>query len=342
MSRAPFRKMVFAGAIACALLTAPITRAAGVDPSTATPVQREQAQQRFNRGRELFVRKQYAQALREFEGSHEIVASPNARLFVARCHRELGQLVAAYVELGRVAAEAHEFEHEDPRYAKTAESANTERDEIAPKLGFVLVTVEHATDATTLSVGGDEIKRAGWGEPAPVLPGTTEIVVQTPGHAPVKATLSLAAAERKPVTLDAALGELPPPVVAAPAPPPAADVDEEDAASRRRLRTFAIVAGGVGAAGLVTFAVAGSLSNGAYSDLQKQCHGPCPSSQSSLVSKGKTEQTIANVGLIVGAVGAVAGVTLFVVSLPKSHAAAAPKDSAIVVGPTWIGMRGAF
>src|SRR5437899_2641957 len=154
MTRRRLSSVLTASAFACALFASPIARATGVDPSVATPVQREQAQQRFNRGKQLYTKREFAKALAEFEGSHDIVASPNARLFVARCHRELGDLVKAYVELGRVAAEAHEFEHEDPRYAKTAESANAERDELAPKLGFVLVTVEHPTDATKLTVGG--------------------------------------------------------------------------------------------------------------------------------------------------------------------------------------------
>ena len=317
-------------------------RAAGVDPGSASPVQREQAQQRFTRGRDLFEKKEYAKARDEFVASHDIVASPNARLFAARCERGLGRLVEAYVELGRVVVEAHELEHEDTRYTKTAESANAERAEIAPQLAFVSVTVEHATPETKLVIAGSEVVHAGWGEPLPVLPGTTEIVVETPGHANVRAAVALARAERKPVTLDATSNDVPAPVVTAP--PPAPVEEERDRGSPTR--AFAYAAGAVGVAGLVTFAIAGLAANGTYSDLESQCHGPCDPSKSSEISRGKTQQTIANVGLVVGAIGLGAGITLFVVSLPKSHATQtgsnASATAALTAGPGWLGVRGAF
>jgi len=335
------RHLLFVGALACASLSPSIAAATGVDPSAATPVQREQAQQRFNRGRALFTKRDFAKALEEFQGSHDIVASPNARLFVARCHRELGKLVSAYVELGRVAVEAHELEREDPRYAKTAEAANAERAEIAPKLGFVMVTIAHAEDQTKLTIGGDEIKRAGWGEPAPVMPGGTEIVVETPGRAPVRTTVTSQPGEQKAVTLDVAQGA--PDVVAA-APPPPPPPPEAPPADRSGLRVAAFVSAGVGVAGLATFAIAGSMANGTYHDLQNSCHGPCPASRSSDISKGKSQQTIANVGLLVGAVGVAAGATLFVISLSKPKGETPRSDAAvgIAVGPTWMGLRGAF
>ena len=317
--------------------------AAGVDPGGASPVQREQAQQRFARGRDLFAKKDYAKALDEFVASHDIVASPNARLFAARCERGLGRLVEAYVELGRVVVEAHELEHEDTRYTKTAEAANAERAEIAPQLAFVSVTVEHATPETKLVVAGSEVVHAGWGEPLPVLPGTTEIVVETPGHANVRAAVALARAERKPVTLDAISNDPPAPVVAAPPPPPPV---EEDRGHGGPTRAYAYAAGAVGVAGLVTFAIAGLAANSTYSDLQSQCHGRCDPSKSSEISRGKTQQTIANVGLVVGAIGLGVGITLFVVSLPKSREAptgsTASGTAALAAGPSWLGVTGAF
>jgi len=38
-----------------------------------------------------------------------------------------------------------------------------------PKLGFVMVHVDHATDDHEVTVGEEEIRRAGWSEPAPVI-----------------------------------------------------------------------------------------------------------------------------------------------------------------------------
>ena len=61
-----------------------------------------------------------------------------------------------------------------------------------------------------------------------------------------------------------------------------------------KLRPFAFVAAGVGVAGLATFAVAGIMSNSTYSNLETTCKGPCPPELAGDVSKGKTQQTIAN------------------------------------------------
>jgi hypothetical protein len=320
-----------------ALLAAPERAGAvGVDPGKATPVQREQAQARFVRGKQLYDAKRFDEALVEFRAAMDIVASPNARLYVARCLREQGKLVEAYVEFGRTAVEANEHAREDTRYARTGGSAAVERDALGSRLAFITVHVDHASEATTLTIAGDQIKRAAWAEPAPVMPGAADVVVETPGGTPIRQSLTLTAGYKKDLFIDATAG----------APLPAASASASASTSepfdKQKLRTFAYVAGGVGAAGVVTFAVAGLLSNGAYSDLKSQCSGnTCPPSASSEISRGRTEQTIANVGLVIGLVGLAAGVTLFVVSMPpKSQSPTV--GTAIVVGPGWSGVTGVF
>lgn len=318
--------------------------AAGVDPGAATDVQREQAQARFSRGKTLYEAGKFDDAAAEFNASNEIVASPNTRLYYARALREGGHTVQAYVELGRTAVEAREHAKEDGRYEKAAETADAERNALKPKLGFVLVHVDHATDDTKLTVGGEDIRRAGWAEPAPVVPGTTEIVVETPGQAPVRQSVNVQQGKTDEITIDAAQnGALP----ASSSPSNATTADANASASptgfdRTKLRPYAYIAGGVGAAGLVTFVVAGVLANGTYSDLQQKCGtSACPPAQSSEISRGKTEQTIANVGLVLGVVGLGVGVTLYVLSIPKSNGTTAATISP-VLSPSWSGIRGTF
>jgi hypothetical protein len=128
-------------------------------------------------------------------------------------------------------------------------------------------------------------------------------------------------------------------VQAAPEAPKAhVQTPEEEAASRGKTRTFAYGAAVVGGVGLVTFAVFGLMSNATYNDLTTQCHGPCPTGYgASEVSKGKTQQTVADVGLAVGLVGAAAAVGLFVMSIPTKS-----ENVALVAGPTWMGLKGEF
>src|ERR1700744_294591 len=144
------RTSVLAGAALTLLLVAPspAARADGVLPATGTAVQREQAQSRFARGKDLMSKQSYAGALVEFRASHDIVASPNTRLEVARCLVAMGKLVDAYAELGRTAIEAKELMAQDNRYQRAQVAATAERAQIQPKLGFVSLTIENATDDT--------------------------------------------------------------------------------------------------------------------------------------------------------------------------------------------------
>jgi len=310
-----------------------IAGAVGVAPGDATPVQREQAQSKFMKGRDLFTAKKWDEALAEFRGSLDIVASPNTRLFVARCLREQGKFVEAYVEFGRTEVEAKELAQQDARYTKTGESAVEERKLIEPKLGFVTVTVQNPAENTVLKIGGEEYKRAQWAEPAPVMPGTSEVIADTPGHEPVKKSVTLNAGEKTAITIDAG--------AAAVVPPPGGGVPEKPKdTGGGDYRTYAYIAGGVGAAGLIAFGVFGGLAASRYSTIKDECGSrPCPESKRDLVEGGQTYQTVANISLVVGIIGVGAGVTLFVLSKPKSPSEG---TTSAVVGPSYLGLQGTF
>jgi len=331
-------RKLLALALVVSLSLPSVALAAGVAPGSASAVQREQANAKFLKGKELFAQKKYSEALEQFRASMEIVSSPNARLFAARALRESGKLVEAYVEFARTAVEANELAPQDPRYTKTGEAATAERKALEPKLGFVSITIEHPGAETTLSVGGEEVKRAGWNEPAPVMPGTTEIVVSSPGKDPIKKSVTLTAGEKQTLTIDAgadggAVAKPPPP------PPPAPKPEPSDGST---LRTASFIAGGVGAAGLITFGVFGIMSNSKYNDLKAACGSkPCPPSRADDIDAGKRDQTIANSGLVVGIVGLGAGATLFFLSTRSKSSEPKPGPE-VVLGPGSFVVRGVF
>jgi hypothetical protein len=321
----------------------PAAGASGVSPGAATAVQREQAQELFVRGKSLFDAGAYTDALVPFRAAMDIVASPNARLYVARCLRETGKLVEAYVEFDRTAVEANEHASEDVRYERTGSSAREERDALASRIGFVQARIEHSTAATKVWVGGEEIRPAGWGEPVPVMPGDTEIVAETPPGGPIRQTVTLTAGDKKAVVIDA--------VPSAPTPVAAAT---GDAYGRRRLlRPYEYVAAGVGAAGLLTFAIAGILSDTTFSDLSATCgNKPCPASKQSEVARGQAEQTASDIALGFGLAGLAAGATLFLLSMPPKKEAAPPPvpqpappsapSTEVWLALGWVGVRGSF
>jgi hypothetical protein len=338
------RAALLSGVILCGgAAIAPPAFAAGVAPGQATPVQREQAQNRFLKGRDSFAKKQYEAALGEFNASLDIVASPNTRLYVGRCLRELGRLVHAYVELGRTEVEAKELSRDDPRYEKAGQSAHDERVKLEPLLGFVNVEVVNAETSTTLKVGGDEVRRGGWSEPIPVMPGTVEITAETPSRAPVKRTVEAKANAKTAVAIDVAEGASTgePVVATTPSSPPKP--------SNGGLRNVAYVTGGAALVGLGLFVFFGLKANSTYSDLEKTCNnGPCPPGHEGDISEGRTQQTVANLGLALFGVGAAASVTLWILGGSGSSAStttAATRGgprARLDAGPSFVGVRGSF
>jgi len=330
-------------AVALFATAAPAT-AAGVAPSAATSAQREQAQSHFLRGKDFYTQGKYDVALAEFSASLDVVNSPNTRLYVGRCLREMGKTVQAYVELGRTAAEAKELARNDARYNKAATAAADERAQLEPKIGFVAVTVNHPGSSTTLKVAGDDIPRNAWNEPVPVLAGSNEIVVETPGHDPVKRTVNVTSGSNEPVSIDAGAEKSGGAVATTPAPTTTTPEHKPSSGGGTNLKPYAYIAAGVGFVGLATFAAFGLLANGTYSDLQQECGGEkaCPPGHKDEISRGKTQQTIANVGLVFFLIGGASAVTLFVLSKPSGDATARANATRVVARGSSLGLEGSF
>jgi hypothetical protein len=330
--------------------------AAGADPASATPVEREQAQSLYAKGRELYAAQRFPEALDAFGASLEIVASPNTRLYAARAEREMGRTLEAYADFGRTVVDAREKAGDDSRYARTAAAALEEREALGRTIGFIMVRVEGAGDRPALFVNGHPVSRAGWDEPIPVASGANEVVVESEGQR-MRLAMTLAPGESRAVTFDAESGAelrsapLAAPTPAAPPAPPTPTPTPTAMTSRPPTptqtptpsgppyRAIGVGLTGAGALGLGTFAVAGLLARGTYADLAASCNGPCRAAQKGEVDRGRAEQTVANAALAVGVVALGAGVTLFVLGSAKSSA---PSAAAIRVTPSGASFEGRF
>lgn len=334
-------------ATAIALTTlSPSAFADGASPATATKDQKDKAQSRFLRGKELYGQNKFDAALAEFMGSLDQVSSPNTRLYVARCLREMNKPVQAYNEFGRTLNEARELSRSDSRYEKAAEAAEQEKKALESKIGLVEVQVQNPQPSSTLKVGGTEVTRSGWSDPIAVEPGSTDVVVETPGKPLAKKSVNVTAGSKETVSIDAAPGGPSKPAT----PTEEKKVEVSTPSDRAGLRPYAYVAGGVALAGLATFTIAGLLANGTYSDLEQDCGGekPCGPGHDDDISKGKTQQTIANVGLVFFIIGAAGAVTLWVLSSPSkstsSTAATAfsTPTAKVVARGGFLGLEGSF
>lgn len=353
------------GTLVALLLAGAPAHAAGASVAEATPAQRDEALAHFKAGGLAAKKRQLARAVTEYRASLDAVDSPNTRLELSRALRDSGLMVDAWGEYTRTIDAGNKLAAQEERYGKTAEVGETERAEIARKIGLLTVVVSHAPDGATLKVGSATLAAEGWGRPVPVTPGTIELALVSSGAEIAHKSIAVGAGENAAASIDGGVPEAPPgelpgakPAVVAPPgpgaddrlevpPPSGAELAAQQtppppaASGATSLRPVAYVAGGVGLVGVATFAIFGAMSHSKFNDLEAACHGVCPPGHESDISAGKTDQTIANVGLVVGAVGLVAAVGLFVISMPHS-AEKKPASAALVVGPGWLAVRGSL
>ncbi|MDI1433428.1 tetratricopeptide repeat protein [Polyangium sorediatum] len=309
--------------------------AAAATPSAADVAE---AKKKFEAGSNLFKTGKFEKAIEEFRASYAKVNSPNSHLYVARCLREMGKLVDAYLEFEKVAAEAQTA---GEKYAQTGETAKVERDELNTKLTLVSVDVATPESGARLTIGGVEVPQDRWGKPFPAMPGTVDIRLESGAKPAASQSLTTAAGESKTVSIGFASPKTGGGDGSGDGSGDGGSGGETGSKGMSGMRIGAFAAGGLGVAGFVTFAVFGSMSNATYDDLKATCGGPCPADRQGDVDKGKMQQTVANVGLIVGAVGVAAGATLFVLSLKKDKKPEAAHTE-LVVGPAHLGVRGTF
>ena len=102
---------------------------------------------------------------------------------------------------------------------------------------------------------------------------------------------------------------------AAPAPVVAAGPDEASSGGGVRFAGYFLL--GAGAAGFVTFAVAGIMANNRFSDVEEACGGQCTDPAfNDEIDGGRTMDLVANVGLGVGLGLGVAGALMVIFGGP--------------------------
>jgi hypothetical protein len=296
------------------------------------------AQKTFEAGTKLYDAHRYKEALTALRASYQILSSPNSHLMIARCLREMGKNREAYLEFLAVADEAHE---KGDKYTSAATAATEEGDEVKQRLGFVTVKVTGSQEGLAITIGDQQIDGAAIGAPVPVEPATVAVTAKASDGSVARKEITIVAGESQTVELQLvppSKDEPPPPEPPPPEPPKVV----VDTGGKGIPRTWAYVAGGVGVAGLATFAIFGSMANSKYSDLSDACHGPCGPGHEDDISAGKTDQLIANVGLGVGIVGLGVGTALFFMSGKSSTEEPTATSVKVNLGVRSVAVQGMF
>jgi hypothetical protein len=261
---------------------------------------RADAQRTFTQAQQLYEAGRTEAALEAFRSSHAGYPSPNSRLYIARCLRDLGRNAEAYTEFKAVLMDAAEADDAD-RYAQTLEAASLERASLRPRLGMLRLTVPDDVPMAEVSVAGRVVSRAEWGQPIAVDPGTVSVSATAPGRRPFLRTYSIAAGERPAATV-----VLPPAGSASPAPAPAAPAQPAPpvAAPWPTGRAVAIGSAGVAVVGFAVWGAFGLQARARYDHLRGECDQHCGPEFKDSINAGRTETLISEVGLGVAAAGA--------------------------------------
>jgi len=297
------------------------------------------AQARFNKGRALFIKEQFEPALVEFRAASELYESPNTRLYIARCEQKLGHMATAYVEFQRAASEAADRARTDPRYASTSDVAKQEGAALEGKLAHVIiVTPAGLPNGVTITINDTPLGLASVGVPAPVDPGTVEIVATAPGYLRLHKSANIAAGESTEIKVQLAkeASQDATTTTMTTNDDKASDTSRDTTPSASHgLRNAGFVVGGIGIAGIGVFATFAGLAQSRFDQLKSQCGGACDASYSSQISEGQTFQLVANVALAAGGAALVTGAIMVIAGMSTG---AAPIQAAFspLPGGGWI------
>jgi hypothetical protein len=247
------------------------------------------------------------------------------RLTLAECYEGAGKLASAWTQY-TLAQAAAARQKQTAREKKAAQRASALR----PKLAELTVTVPEAVRATEgllVERDGVAIGAAQWDTAIPVDKGAHEVVATAPGKQRWAKTADVAAdGEKATVTLEPLIDEPKPEASAEapPAPPPTPPPKAEPPPRSEGLgtqRIAAVVAGGVGVVAIGVGAFFGIRAMSKQSESEEtHCRvepsTTCDAEGLAIRDDGRTAGTISTVFFVVGAVGAGAGVTLWLTA-PK-------------------------
>ncbi|HVY46275.1 MAG TPA: hypothetical protein VHB21_10370, partial [Minicystis sp.] len=287
----------------------------------------------FAAARTRFAIKDYKGALPLFQRALAASGSPNAALYVGLCLKGLRRPIEAYEAMTVAARESANKMATDASYRHTNDVAKQTLAELQKKIGLVTVTVSGAPVGVHVTVNGAPLPDERLGTPWPVPPGKVSVVAAAAGVADQRADVVVAAGADKAVPLVfAAHGS----ELAAASPAPAAP--EAPSRGMTPMRKTGIAVAGMGVVGLGVFALAGLMANADYDNVKRQCGGRCTGTKfQSDIDRGRTLDTLANVGLVVGVAGVAGGGVLFALGGRKTE-----RDASLSIGPGRVAIEGRF
>jgi hypothetical protein len=193
-----FAKKLSRAAVVLVMATLLAPSVALAEPSSAD---KETARNLMKEGDAKFGSKDYAGALKAYQGAHAIMQVPSTGLPLAKAQIERGLLVEARDTLLQVSR--HPKDAKEPAaFAKAREEAADIAQKLTARIPSLNIVVEGApSDSAVVAVDGASIPGAALAAPRKVNPGTHTITASASGFRATSATVSVKEGENEKVTL---------------------------------------------------------------------------------------------------------------------------------------------
>lgn len=288
--------------------------------------------------------------------SLDIDPRPGSSFTLAECFSKAGKYASAVELYDRYIASYDAMpadQKADADQRARADISRSERTRLVSLVSWLTVSLPKATSETVLvTKDGEPFARGLFGVATAVDPGPHIFTTRTPEGPLIEQRVDIAAGERKAVTLQVA-GSAPPPDDVTPPTEPTQDKPEQ----HNKLLPWVYVAGGIGAAGIIT----GAISGGILLSKRKTIFTDCPAKRpdgthvcntdKGVAAADAAQNTLAPITTIALSVGAAGAVTAVVLLVLGSHGEApAPTETVSSVRPvfdigagrTAVGVIGAF
>ncbi|NUO50051.1 MAG: hypothetical protein HOV80_14440, partial [Polyangiaceae bacterium] len=211
---------------------------------------------------------------------------------------------------------------------------------LEPKVGKIIINLDSTLSGATLTIDGAPVDPALLGKPMTVVPHTLTIVAKAPDGTTTEQSAAVAAGATQSVTLARSGGGVVQTVNNEPDTKPEPTKPDEGGGGFGAVRGAGIAVLALGVGGFVAFAIGTVKADEDFAALEEGCGaGPCTEPKyDEIISSGKTNETIAYVGLGVGIAGVVAGTMMMIFGGPDEPETK-PAASAVIVEPTADGVR---
>jgi hypothetical protein len=235
---------------------------------------------------------------------------------VGHCLEQLGKVVEAYKTFDLIAKEI--TEHPEDKYEPTRDAAMVQVGLLNVRVGKLVISLTETPPDVTVTLDGIRIEERELGSPVVVTPGSHHVEAAASGALPARRDVTLDGGEMKTIVLS--LKKLDDGRAAVAPPPAQPETKPAEAGSGSSMRTAGYVAGGLGIVGLGVFTVTGLMAKSTFDKLDSECKGGCSDAgHLGDIDHGKSLQTTANIGLVLGLVGLGTGVTLVVLGSGKGN-----------------------